>query len=108
MKTERKELLVKVLRRLSDGSIKPVDNKYGLCQHLVESGFGSELYGLIEPIFEYWPEFSGARRFPVPHPDGYGDAEVAYEYTVNKWIGKYGASRKRLCRWLADELEKML
>ena len=53
-----------------------------------------------------WKHFSGNTSFPVPHPKHH--AVAAYGTTLNKWIGRYGASRRSLARHLAREFKKLL
>ena len=63
-------------------------------------------YTKAEWLMSLWPEFSGCCIYPIHNPKstiGEVAAMHIYECTENKWTGEYGASRKRLCLWLADQ-----
>ena len=102
--------LIAHLRGLSDGSIRPKYKGCGLCQELYllrEEGVISSIdRGQVKRLTYKWPEFSGERRFPVSHPTK--TPEEAYTTTRNLWSlwTTYGRARRRMCAWLADELEK--
>ena len=75
----------------------------GICFNLSNLTQDSDLYKKIETITKEWPEYSGNAEYPVPHdtltPKG------AYLWPGNLWTGNYGAARRRLCAWLAEQPE---
>ena len=56
---------------------------------------------------EEWPEFSGDRAYPVPHPDESPERAFNLASTEDMWSpgSAYGAARLRLLDWLIAQLE---
>ena len=101
--SERKQNTIEHLRGLADGTITPISTEEGLCFELEEVQYVSSLF--VKHSAYLWDEFSGEKSFPVPHSKHL--PVRAYFDTNDIWEGEYGASRKRLCLFLADVLEKM-
>lgn len=59
----------------------------------------------MDELFTSWPEYSGCETFPVPAPPGDLDYAQVYHSIENKWVGEYGASRKRLLDYMIEQLE---
>ena len=100
--SERKQNTIEHLRGLADGTIEARCLRQGICFDL--NVYWSLSYDSVEDYCSEWEEFSGDTEYPVPDPLG---ARKAYGNTPNLWEGEYGASRKRLCLFLSDVLEKM-
>ena len=86
---------------LADGSRAPMFSNCGLCANL-SAAVDTDCEHLVLVVAQYWPEFSGDAEFPVPHPelspcDGY--RRGLYD---GQWSGKYGATRRRLAKFIAD------
>ena len=84
---------------LADGSLVPWAPYCGLCVTLSNiTGMGC--YDLIRTISQDWPEYSGCPDYPVRHPNltPYG----GYDTTCDQWSGEYGATRRRLAKFIAD------
>lgn len=81
----------------------PRDNTRGVCLNLLVLTRDFDLYKKMETITKEWPEYSGNAEYPVPHdtlpPEG------AYSWSETLWTGNYGAARRRLCAWLAEQPE---
>lgn len=62
---------------------------------------------IVHDLFQAWPEFSGHRSFPVPHPTGGRVMSIYYLAASHDmmWVGEYGASRKRLLNYMIEQLE---
>lgn len=62
---------------------------------------------LLMDLMEQWPEFSGARMYPVPHPSESPDKAFDLVSAEDMWSpeGYYGAARLRLLDWLIAHLE---
>lgn len=96
------EDVVKHLRGLASGEIKPKLKNFGLCHELVLV-FGVEFHfnGMEEDLLTY-EYYSGSSIFPI---DG-----GLYEYMAyrcedrNMWDAddEYGMKRLALCNWFAD------
>lgn len=103
-----KQAIINYLEGLSSGEVEPIQLKYGICYHLY-SMFRFRSVRYVEFIPQYlckeWPEWSGDTGHPIVHPDH--SAREAFYLCEDLWSGEYGASRKRLCKFLAEELEKM-
>jgi hypothetical protein len=58
-------------------------------------------------LMEQWPEFSGDRGYPVPHPSKSPDVAFDLVSTEDMWSPEsaYGAARLRLLDWLIAKLE---
>ena len=103
MNRETRIEVIEYLRKLGNGEIEPGSIKKGICFNLYKC------YLVVISVYvdwTTWSEFSGDKTYPVGH-----DPRDAYESFVeglHLWEGEYGASRKRLCLWIADQLEKNL
>ena len=83
----------------------------GICSEVTLGASSPEIrYGclrLLKDLMEQWPEFSGDRAYPVPHPDK--DPKMAFDLASPKemWSPEsaYGAARLRLLDWLISQLE---
>ena len=101
------------LREIANGG-DPEYHWYGLCYNLssalssrgYQDPYGG--YAIIEKYAPLWPEFSGDAEYPV-RCDMYGVAGQRTGYAaLALWVGKYGAARRRLAGFIADELERSL
>jgi len=99
--TERKQNTIEHLRGLAEGTVG-VKCYQGICRNLFLCCKISSRF--VVSYCSEWKEFSGNTEYPVPSPCG---AEQAYTDIYDLWEGEYGASRKRLCLYLAEVLEKM-
>lgn len=81
----------------------PNDSTSGICRNLFVLTRDPYLYRKMETITKEWSEYSGNAECPVPHdtltPGG------AYSWSENLWTDNYGAARRRLCAWLAEQPE---
>lgn len=57
---------------------------------------------IIFVLFLHWPEYSGERKFPVPHPTK--SPEEGFYTTQDMWSGEYGQARFRLLEFMISEL----
>lgn len=99
---------IDLLRALGTGAAYPRNTIYGICAEIKRlEGACLITQNAVEHICDHmmqlWPKYSGNRIYPVPHPTK--TPVKAFIHTDNLWIGKYGALRKELCLWLADQLE---
>ena len=91
------------LREIANGG-DPEHYCGGLCYNLssalssrgYQDPYGG--YAIIEKYAPLWPEFSGVADYPVR----------CDRYEVDLWVGEYGAARRRLAGFIADELERSL
>lgn len=96
-----------------------IPSNRGICGYVEDrTGFDSAIIGgILKPIFEKWPKYSGSEWYPVPHPDYDGDdydsgpeywAESAYEedFEYDRWTGPYGELRDELLSFCIEQLEK--
>jgi len=100
---EKLQYVVDTLEGWADDQILPRDKSVGICWNLklLPCGvWGAQ--GLVTEAARSWPESSGSLGYPVPHPEM--SALIAYEspLTKDKWIGEYGAARRRLCQHIAN------
>ena len=96
--------LINHLNALGNGEIEPVENHLGLCDEISLS-FGHRKLQVVKGYFKDWEFFSGSVAFPVPH-DTMSDTD-AYFFSGNLWANnEYGDSRRLLCNFLANELQK--
>lgn len=104
--TTSKQDIINCLEGLSSGEVQPRNVRYGICYHLYNM-FRSVRYVEFVPAYfcKEWSEWSGNANHPIVHPDH--SAKDAFYVCEDLWSGGYGASRKRLCKFLAEELEKM-
>ena len=99
----------------------------GSCWHcwnfVIRSGnstVAKMLHRIKDASTEAWPEYSGDIVYPVPAPEGYLPAnesanasaslraEHCYEHSPDCWVGEYGDTRRRLCAFQAEYLNKLL
>ena len=92
---------IKELEYLGNGG-EPKYTNLGICGNVCESITILKL----QELWVHWPEYSGMSLYPVPHPKY--DSHLGLLKTHNVWEGEYGNNRRKLCLWLADELEKEL
>ena len=66
-----------------------------------------ERLNLLTGLMEKWPEFSGDRAYPVPHPIESPDKAFYLASAEEMWspVSAYGAARLRLLDWLIARLE---
>jgi len=102
-KATPKQEVIEFLGGLADGSTKPAYG--GICYALWKEFRGD--IGQIPDFFcSGWEEWSGDIDFPVPYPE-YG-AEQGFYFSKGKyWESEYGASRKRFCLYLVEQLKLM-
>ena len=75
----------------------------GLCHNITEK-FGTTFFSCV---WKDWDEYSGSEVYPVPCMGS--KAARAYEAASLRnalWVGKYGDTRRRMCRWLADNMKE--
>lgn len=85
----------------------------GICNNLtrylslVDGYVCEDLPTLFSDLMVEWPEFSGYRWYPVPHPDEKPDRAFVLASAEDKWSpgNAYGAARLRLLDWLIAQLE---
>ena len=85
----------------------------GICNNLtrylslVDGYVCEDLLTLFMDLMEEWPEFSGDRSYPVPHPSESPDRAFVLAPTGDMWSPEsaYGAARLRLLDWLIARLE---
>ena len=90
------------LRKLGNNKINPTVPGMGICCE-IELKYGTKTLKQVKLLFRQWPEFSGRKVFPVPHPTL--GPSVAF-LTQNPLWGndEYGDARRRLCKFIADNL----
>ena len=79
----------------------PYDDRVGICSSVAGSRRRDPYYDELNVLFGTWPEFSGSKNYPVPHPAG-GSAIEAYN-TLPMWPSRassgthpYAEARMRL------------
>ena len=97
-----KQEVIEFLEGLAEGSIPLVG--YGVCYNLYKE-FCYTFERLPEFFCSGWSEWSGDKTFPVPHPDY--EAQYGFYSSREHWKGEYGASRKRFCLYLVEQLKLM-
>lgn len=106
-KIEAYRLVIGRLKGLSSGKIKPKDPFQGVCIEMSDFIGDSGVVLDVLKTIQRWSLHSGVKSYPVPL-EGV-DPCMAYNSTkYNHWKGSYGDNRKKLCKWLADELSKDL
>lgn len=100
--------LIEYLRKLAETDELPAACDRGICGILYFGEYRTSLKNAREIVrlMHRWPEHSGKTHYPVPHPQYTEDSEYGYDVDPDKWEGAYGAARRRLCSFLADELSK--
>lgn len=107
MKAKTLKAMADRLQELADGA-KPLMPYEGIC-HNIDYEFGYYPLDLIKKKFRDWPEFSGELNYPVPAPEHVLSAFDAFALMdLDPWSGEYGAARRRLCGFLAQETRKEL
>ena len=96
------EKVIDLLESLADDQTLPADDFHGICYNLYLHGGTARWDGLVAKAAESWPEFSGGKHYPVPHPDLLPESAYTAKWEVPKWTGEYGAARRRLCQHVAD------
>ena len=100
---EKLQYVVDTLEGWADARIAPRDNHVGICWNLAQLPWEvHNARGLVAEAALSWPESSGSLEYPVPHPKL--PPQIAYDSnrTENKWVGEYGAARRRLCQHVAN------
>lgn len=106
-----REVRCAVHEYLSTGETERFDPDLGICSAVVRSPQSLEIRSgrleLLMDLMEQWPEFSGARMYPVPHPSESPDMAFGFVSTKDMWSpgSAYGAARLRLLDWLIAKLE---
>lgn len=103
MEDSMKAKVIEHLRYLEKGG-KPIDKSYGICRELLKK-FDQETAHKIIRLFPEWPEYSGDDMFPIKHKKL--EPNKAFHRSKNLWnrFTRFGKDRRRLCGWLADNLE---
>ncbi len=100
--------LIKHLRGLANGSIKPVDESKGICFEIkhVYNGYSPIIMACMY-IMKGHPESSGSFAYPIPHPTLSPDD--AYDSALSLWDKEttYGKRRLAMCDYVADKQEEM-
>jgi len=98
MDTEALKAMADRLQDLADGA-EPRYETRGICAHICDFLGATAAVDFVCIRAKAWPEHSGNMYYPVPpgRPAYYGD---------NLWSGEYGAARRRLCGFLAQEIRK--
>lgn len=89
--------LHEALMKVKAGKRQP---EWGICSTVAGHVAGDD-YAILKLLFNYWPEFSGDNRYPVPHPTM--SPSEAFASAGNKWAGEYGEARLRLLDFLIEE-----
>ncbi len=99
--------LIKHLRGLANGSIKPVHKQFGICVEIDRVAGCQHLFEVCMEIMSEHPEGSGSFTCPIPHPTL--NPFDAYSSVSNLWDKRtiYGKRRLAMCDYVADKLEEM-
>ena len=83
---------------------------YNLSFALSSRGYQDPFDGdaIIKEYAPLWPEFSGDAGYPVRCDIYEVDGRRPWYDEVYLWVGEYGAARRRLAGFIADELERSL
>lgn len=101
-----KQEVIEFLGRLAEGNIFRGSYRSGICLILHAEFPDNRCVDAIPAFFcSDWEEWSGDEDYPVPHPDG--EADRGYYVSKDLWTGEYGASRKRFCLYLVEQLKLM-
>ena len=95
------------------GGQSPAKPLYGICINLGPSVEGCwDWDALVCEAAKTWAEFSGDPLFPVRYEGKSPKLAYAAKYAIPKWLGEYGAARRRLCQhvanWIQENPEKAL
>lgn len=88
-----------------------INPELGICYAVVRGvsslAVRSGCLSLLLDLMEEWPEFSGDRAYPVPHPDESPDMAFDHASAEDMWSpgSAYGAARLRLLDWLIAQLD---
>ena len=92
---------------LSEGTVPY--GRIGLCGNFIVE-FEKRIDQVVpQELYVRWAEFSGDKVYPVPGPKRTSPMEFYYHcrrYDI-LWSGEYGESRKRLCMFIANEIDKL-
>lgn len=102
----RPELLraIDTLESWAEDQILPIIEFSGICSNLARL-LGLSTMGcgaLVSVAAKTWPEHSGDKFYPVPHPGLLPESAYTAKWEVPKWTGEYGAARRRLCQHIAN------
>ena len=93
------------------GKAERFDPELGICEAVIRGEPSPEIHSghlvLLNDLVEEWPEFSGDRSYPVPHPSESPDRAFDLASAEDMWSPEsaYGAARLRLLDWLIAQLE---
>lgn len=66
----------------------------GICDNIERfTNHDDEMVYVKDNLIRTLPSYSGAWHYPVKNTDAHDNAERAWDYTENKWLGDYGANR---------------
>lgn len=106
-----KDVRERVHEYLSTRKTWRFDPELGICNAVTLGASSlavrSGCLGLLTGLIEEWPEFSGYRAYPVPHPSESPDEAFYLASAEEMWSpgSAYGAARLRLLDWLIARLE---
>lgn len=96
MTQDKFDKMIAHLRALGNCEIEPRNSSQGVCVELYWL-FGVSLVSMVGRI-KYWPERNGSpSAVPIE-----GDNDGYEDNLDNRHAAEYGAKRRRLCLWLAD------
>jgi hypothetical protein len=82
----------------------PLNSELGICEHI--ANYDSEDIVQFKNIAQQWPEYSGSRTFPVPHPNKNSQEAYMSADSVEMWgTGPYAKARYRLLDWVIEYLK---
>ena len=111
-------MLIDILKNIEAGNI-PLPRR-GICgnvQYILDRTYdvtkATQDWDYVQNyLFSRWPEFSGDIAYPVPLKLFWVipvNPKLGFNVMFNgpnKWSGQYGRARKRLLRFIIEELEK--
>ncbi len=99
--------LIKHLRGLANGSIKPLDKSMGICAEILHACEYTDMVITCNFIMEDHPDGSGWGMYPILHPTL--SPHNAFNEISNLWDKRttYGKRRLAMCDYIADKLEEM-
>lgn len=103
MDIDTAKYLIKWFTQMGNKERDPITHR-GICNQMPRSA--PNLQALVD--LTKWPEYSGNKAYPIPSFNKKYCPEQAYEILGHKWIRKSGACRRRLCLWVANELQEEL